>query len=595
MRTSVEISAEREAQIVLQVNERNALAWELRRTDTRRSLALGEEALRTAQTVSYERGQAYSQLVLGYSAMRFADFQAALDKLRAALEYFEHAEDKEGSCRALNTLGIVHGQSGNYADALKTFSILQRLCAELGERKAMADALNNTGGAYFHLGDYANALDHHVRALEAFRSLADQEGEVQTLTNIGMVYFERGRYEEALGALTQAQSKDAADAYAQALLLNHLGRTYLQLGHFERSLSYNEESFALMNTLGDHLGASYVQDDFAAIYLKLAQPERAERCLLGSLEVKRSAGDTKGEAETCLQLGRLYLHMGRLEPALNTLHEGLASAQRSGAKVEVQKAHRALADAYKKNRQLHEACLHFELHETLSQEVFNRASDLRLQALRVHYEVEQAEREKELYRLKNVELARAVEALRELTASLQSANDDKLRLVETLEKQSREDALTGLHNRRYADKQLAQAFSQAQRHGRALSVALCDIDHFKRVNDTFSHQMGDEVLREVARLLQASIRQGDTVARYGGEEFLLLLPETSAPGALRIVERILEEVANHAWHALHPGLTVTMSAGISDDLSVQTYAKLISRADAKLYEAKRGGRNRARA
>ena len=590
--TSVEMREEKV--VARRVDELNSLAWELRRTDARQSLSLGNEALHGARAVGYARGQAYSRLVLGYSALRASDFQAALDSLQAALEYFEGSDDKEGSRRALNTLGIVYGQSGNYVGALKTFLTLQPLCAEMGEPKSAADVLNNTGIAYFNLGDYANALSYYLRALEAFETLRHSDGEVEVLINIGMVRFERGHYEEALNAFVKAQRKDVTDSHTRALLLNHLSRTHLRLGYYEHALSYNEESLLLMNALGDRLGASYVQDDFAAIHLQHGQLEQAERCLLHSLEVKRGVGDTKGEAETCLQLGQLYLHMGRLEPALDCLHEGLASAQRSGAKVEMKKAHRALAEAYKRNRQLREACLHFELHEQLSQEVFDQASDLRLQALRVHYEVEQTEREKELYRLKNVELAQAVEALRELTASLQAANDDKAALVEALEQQSREDALTGLYNRRYADQQLARAFSQAQRYGRALSVAVCDIDHFKRVNDTFSHQMGDAVLREIAQLLRTGVRQGDTVARYGGEEFVLLLPETAAPDARRIVARILEGVARHAWHVLHPDLTVTMSAGISDDLSVQSYEKLLGRADAKLYEAKRGGRNRVR-
>ena len=143
-------------------------------------------------------------------------------------------------------------------------------------------------------------------------------------------------------------------------------------------------------------------------------------------------------------------------------------------------------------------------------------------------------------------------------------------------------------------EQLEREYARSRRYDHAFSVVVCDIDHFKRVNDTFSHQMGDAVLREIAQLLRTGVRQGDTVARYGGEEFVLLLPETAAPDARRIVARILEGVARHAWHVLHPDLTVTMSAGIADDLSVQSYEKLLGRADAKLYEAKRGGRNRVR-
>ena len=584
-----------EAHVPTDVDDLNALAWDLRRTDTKRSLLLGNEALRKAQAVDDERGQAYSLLVLGYGALRAADLHGAVDKLHTALAEFERSSDKDGSRKALNTLGIVFGQSGDYASALRTFLALQRLCDESGEPRGVAEALNNTGGAYFNLGDHAQALEYHLLALAAFSRLQDEEGEVQALSNVGLVYFERGRFKEALGAFVKAQSKSAAaDGYAQALLLNHLGRTYLQLGHCEQALLHNEESLNLMNALEDRLGASYTRDDLAAIHTRLGQPEAAESHLLESLNIKRAAGDTKGEAEACLQLGQLYLNQGRVEAALDTLHESLASAQTSRAKVEMHKAHRALAEAYKKNRQFREACLHLEKHAQLGQEVFDRESDLRLRGLQVRYEVEQTEREKEIYRLKNVELAQAVTALHELTASLRAANDDKARLLEQLERLTHEDALTGLYNRRYADHKLEQEFARASRYGKPLSVAVCDIDHFKRVNDDYSHQLGDTVLKQVSELLRGGVRQSDTVARYGGEEFVVVFPETSAQNAARIFERIRAAVANHAWHEIQPGLNVTVSVGISSDLTVASYDKLVGLADKKLYEAKHDGRNQVR-
>ena len=578
-----------------EVDELTTLAWDLRRTDTKRSRTLGEEALAKTEAAGYGRGRAYSLLVLGYAALRGADLAGALEKLQVALESFDTLGDREGSRHALNTLGIVYGQSGNYAGALKTFLSLQRRCAELGDAKGKADALNNTGIAYFHLGDYATALEYHLQALEAFRTLKNVEGEVQTFINIGMVSFERERFQEALEAFLHAQQHNPeADKHTRALILNHLGRTYLELEQPDQALLHNRESLTLMTDLGDRLEASYIQADLAAVYTKLGRLEEAETFLLESLTVKRQTGDTKGEAEASLQLGEFYLRRGQPELALDTLHEGLASAQQSKAKAEVQKAHRALAEAYKRNRQFREGYLHLEKHEQLSKEVFNQASDLRLQGLRVQYEVEQTESDNELYRLKNVEMAQMIEELNKLTESLRAADEEKTLLLEQLERQTREDVLTGLFNRRHFDGELERAFAHAKRYGKSLSVAVCDIDHFKRVNDSFSHQMGDEVLKQIAKLLQDGVRQGDTVARYGGEEFVVLLPEISAQDALLVLERIRTSIQNHAWHTLHPDLSITISAGIADDLAVASHEKLVGLADIKLYEAKREGRNRVK-
>ena len=577
------------------IDRLNELAWELRRTDTKRSRALGEEALGKAEAAGYGRGRAYSLLVLGYAALRSSNLPEALSQLQIALESFDTLGEREGSRHALNTLGIVYGQSGDYAGALKTFLTLQRRCAELGDIKGKADALNNTGIAYFHLGDYASALSYHLRALEAFRSLSHIEGEVQAFINMGRVSFERERFQKALEAFLHAQQQNPeTDKHTRALILNHLGRTYLELEQPDQALLHNRESLTLMTDLGDRLEASYIRTDLAAVYVKLGRLEEAETYLLESLMVKRETGDTKGEAEVCLQLGEFYLRRGQAELALDTLHEGLASAQQSNAKVEVQKVHRALAEAYKRNRQFREGYLHLEKHEQLSKEVFNEASDFRLQGLRVQFEIEQTESENELYRLKNVEMAQMIEELNQLTESLRAADEEKTALLKQLERQTREDVLTGLFNRRHFDGELERAFGNAQRHGKSLSVAVCDIDHFKRVNDTFSHQMGDEVLKQVAKLLQNGVRQGDTVARYGGEEFAILLPDISAGEALSVLERIRETIESHPWRTLHPDLDVSISAGIADDLAVASHEKLVGLADIKLYEAKREGRNRVK-
>lgn len=207
--------------------------------------------------------------------------------------------------------------------------------------------------------------------------------------------------------------------------------------------------------------------------------------------------------------------------------------------------------------------------------------------MRVQFETERAERESEIYRLKNVELAQA-------NADLQKLNEQATGLLEQLERQAQEDALTGLYNRRYADAQLHEAFLRARRFGHTLSVALLDIDNFKRINDTFSHAVGDEVLRVVARLFKAELREIDTVARYGGEEFVLLLPETSARAAAAVCDRLRLEVAAYPWSTVAPGLRVTLSIGLSDELSVPTYEKLVALADGKLYEAKHSGKNQVR-
>lgn len=121
---------------------------------------------------------------------------------------------------------------------------------------------------------------------------------------------------------------------------------------------------------------------------------------------------------------------------------------------------------------------------------------------------------------------------------------------------------------------------------------MCDIDNFKSINDTFSHQTGDMVLIKVAELFKKGLREADVLARYGGEEFVLLMPTTVLNNAVRLCERLCQSIANYSWQDIHPDLKVTVSMGVANDPSCNNYEKLIAQADLKLYEAKRSGKNK---
>ncbi len=167
------------------------------------------------------------------------------------------------------------------------------------------------------------------------------------------------------------------------------------------------------------------------------------------------------------------------------------------------------------------------------------------------------------------------------------------RLDETLES-AVTDQLTGLHNRRYIQGRLTRFVARARAHDEALSLMLCDIDHFKSINDTWGHDAGDEVLREFAKRLLAHMRAMDLACRWGGEEFLVVLPEASASAAVQAAERFRAAVAEAPFRVAHAdrAIPVTVSAGISEIVADDTPESLIRRADEALYAAKQGGRNR---
>ncbi|MCM2347993.1 sensor domain-containing diguanylate cyclase [Acidovorax soli] len=166
---------------------------------------------------------------------------------------------------------------------------------------------------------------------------------------------------------------------------------------------------------------------------------------------------------------------------------------------------------------------------------------------------------------------------------------DRVEKEQALLHEASHDKLTGLHNRRYGEQTLGKAILAAHTQGRPLTLLVCDIDHFKQVNDRFGHLAGDRVLRDVAHILRSAVRSRDCAIRWGGEEFLVLLEHCEqAPGVV-LAERIRRRVEAHGDAEVGK---VTLSLGLATLKPDETMEQLIARADEALYEAKHGGRNR---
>lgn len=478
---------------------------------------------------------------MAVSAFRLSDYVESLRFAQVELHVKRFLRDEIGEAQALNGIGWGYDKMGLYQQALthhfRSLRTLERVAPEL-----TADPLNGIAAAYLDVGRPERAVEYGQLAFKAAGPGESRKRERSTaLRLIGLGHSAAGDPGQADAFFRRAI--ESADPYGKSLTLLSLGDLQLARGENEAALrSYGE-----------------------------------------ALTIQRSSNSRRATSAALVGVGNAHLQMGAPEAALEPLSEALAKGEASRAPVEMAAAHLGLSHALKALGRFDEALVHFEAFHAQNEKVLRQTADLRTQLLTIQFDVERIQKDREIDRLRNVELARAFTDLREMHERLE-------RQAAKLERLSLTDDLTSLHNRRAFEERLADEVARARRTNRPLSVLMVDLDDFKLVNDVHSHAAGDAVLKATAQALLACVRDVDTCARIGGEEFIILLPETDLAGATTVAEKVVLLV--HERNLYDSGVNVTASAGVATLTASETPGELVSRADAALYRAKREGKNR---
>ena len=528
-------------------------------------------------------------------AERLSDVNArdALAHASAAGEIARELADERRRGEALYWEGCALDHLLEHDRALAAFGDALAIAEADGNRPAQARILRAIGLAYDELGNFPQALDHHLRALEIEAIAGNVAGRAATLRTIGVVYSRSGDLETGLDYFGQSLTlcTETNDVIGRAKTLNNIGVNLNDLGRHDESLAVLQKALALYDAAGLTLQRSGTLVNLGLTLEKLRRVAEAEASFREAHALAQTTGHMFGVVDSMLSLGRLAAAQGRTAEARERLQAALAGALEHKLKQPACECHDALATLHENCGEYVEALSHHRRFHALEREVLMQSSERQLKAVETRYQLAAAQREAEIHRLRHVELADVNAELAQLNRSLRAADEQKTRLLEQLERQTYEDSLTGLGNRRLLDKRLGDEFDRAVRHARPLTVALVDIDHFKRVNDRYSHAVGDAALRELARLLTASVRHTDLVVRMGGEEFVLVLVETDAAAAAQICEKLRVTIASHAWARVHPGLVLTVSIGYCADTGVDEADRMLAIADRNLYVAKDRGRN----
>ena len=510
----------------------NELSEALYERDPVRGAQLAREGVELARATQDSVAEAQALYCLGRNLYSQAEYPGVFETQNAALEIFRALGHADGEARCTNLLGITYKQLADYGHALEMYEAALKGFRETSDLKWQARVLSNVGNVEIQLGNFTVALELFDQALALRDEIGDSEGAGFDLNNAAF-----GRIQRALKLRAQG---DTAGCQAEA----------------EQALRLLDRSLAISRQHGYKRLEAFCLQTMGEAYQAMSRPEVALGMADQFLQLARESNDKWIEAYGLACVGEVRHELGQHGEAVALLSTALESFQVLGSRDETARVLRILSHAHEAEGRPNEALACLRQAGAIEQRLKNEETERRSRALSARRRLEQASQEAERYR-----------------------------------RLAMEDALTGLANRRQLDERLASLMRDAEARGTVLTVALADVDHFKGINDRFSHAVGDEVLRCVGEILRGQCRLGDMAGRFGGEEFMLIFRGLDMRAAAEACERVRRAVEAWDWQSIHPQLRVTLSLGLASSTSFDHPQGLLDAADHWLYEAKHHGRN----
>jgi diguanylate cyclase (GGDEF)-like protein len=510
--------------------------------------------------------------------------------------------------------GFAFENLGDKKSAVKNYLNGLEVAESLEEKKYIAEGLINLGAIYYLSEEYEDSLIMLNDALTIANTLDNEELKGSVNSELGVLYAYMYQPEKAI-KFYQASYDHFKKAGMELYALNSLQNiavNHMEANRYEQAIPLLEEIIANADKFSNNevLAGVYVRMSMAHVMKKEPNSEASYQYLVIAEQYVKDVEQHNAPMYFTVEKAFILEAMGRYDEALDSLkiaEELLANRSETKDTWSHYNLMYLQSNIYFKTGKYQQA---YEKQTQYLTRLIKDENDVnmeRVEELRLSYESKQADLQKKIleqelsvqvmqlsdvtYHEKNLQFFIFVAALVILTLAwflLKITQGQK-----HLAKVSQMDELTGVVNRRHLMELGEKMFVRAQKENKCLSVLMLDVDNFKAINDTFGHKVGDDVLRDIARLGLNTMRITDCFGRFGGEEFICLLPETSQEQASDIAERLRGIIQDHQWD--YKTLEkVTASIGVASYRKEHTdsFLKLLKDADITMYQAKSQGRNR---
>lgn len=561
---------------------------------------------------------------MGWAYLTLSDYENAIACSEQARKLAEKNNDREGLSDAINNLGVIAQRRDQPGVAVSYFEQALEIQKQLNLKEEIAQSLNNLGFVYsMALNDYDRGIEYHLQALKLREELKDQEGIAFSLNNLGIVYNRLGDSEKALDYLNRALElrKKLGLKARTAATLNNIGDVYMNLGQYQKSLEINQESLKLRKEIGERSFIAMSLRDIGEAYTNLGQVDQAEKYLTDALNLCEELDDKGTKVLTLISLSAMNRKRGNFSTAEKFATQALQTAQFISAKERLRQALQELASAQEASGKYEKALDTYKRFKEVNDSIFNQERARRLALLEGRYQLEK--REKEIEKLKKDQAILDLHLHSERSQRNAIVGGSILlgivgflmyrRRVESsriAEQLSLTDSLTGLRNRRFIWQTIGYDLASCLRKYRAALYSktypryadviflVIDLDEFKLINDQYGHSAGDEILKQIANVLQTGCRASDTIVRWGGEEFLIVSRFSNREDAGIMAERF-RSLIESAELKIGPEETIRITCSIGfaaypfirSTPDAFTWEQVIAFADGSLFAAKRSSRN----